>query len=88
VPTPNWKQLCEGRGSGGGALVKVEQSAESFRFADGAVFRTARTVREGDNIGEALVIALVLMMRQIFFKGMMQGALTEQNQLIETLVLD
>jgi hypothetical protein len=82
------KPLAEGRGSGGSAMVEAEQSAESFRFADVAVSRTARLVGERNNIGEALVIAFVLMVGQIFLEGIAQGALTEKNQLIETLLLD
>ena len=82
------KPLAEGRGSGGSAMVEAEQSAEPFGFADGAVSRTASLVGERNDIGEALVIALVLMVSQIFFERIVQGALAEQNQLIETLGLD
>ena len=68
-----------GRGTSGGALVEVEQSAEPLRFADAAISRTARLVRERNDIGEALVIAFVLVMSQIFFEGRVQGTLAEHE---------
>ena len=82
------KPLEKGRGSGGRALVEAEPSAEPFEFADRAVLRTARMFREGNDLGEALVIAFVLRVSQIFLEGIAQGGLTEKNQLIEALVLD
>ena len=69
-------------------MVEVEQSAEPLGFVDGPVLTTYSLVWEGDDIIEALGIAFVLMVGEILFERMVQGTLAEENQLVETLVLD
>src|ERR1035438_7920599 len=43
---------------------------------------------EGDDIVESLMIAFMLVVGEIFIEHMAQGALAEENQLIETFLLD
>ena len=44
-------------------------------------------IGEGDDIGEPLMIAFVLMVGQIFLERVAQGTFAKENQLIETLIL-
>src|SRR5271166_5408278 len=45
-------------------------------------------VGEGDDIVETLMIAFMLMVGEIFLERMAQGALAEENQLVEAFFLD
>ena len=59
----NGNVIPEGQRSGG-AMIEVEQSAQSLGFANRPSLATCACVGEGDDIGEPLMIAFVLMVGQ------------------------
>src|SRR5271167_347366 len=75
-------------GGSGSALVEIEQAAQPLGFSNGPVARTGLLAGEGDDIVETLMIAFMLMVGEIFLERMAQGALAEENQLIEAFLLD
>src|ERR1700676_3061883 len=65
---------AEGRRSGG-AMIKVEPSAQSLGFANRPVLATRSLVGEGDDIVEPLMIAFVLMVGWVLVERVAQGTL-------------
>src|SRR5208337_1044908 len=80
--------VVERGGGSGSALVGIEQAAQPLGFSNGPVATTGWLAGEGDDIVETLMIAFMLMVGEIFIERMAQGALAEENRLIETLFLD
>src|SRR5271170_3753480 len=80
--------VVERDGGSGSALVENEQAAQPFGFSNGPVARSGLLAGEGDDIVETLMIAFMLMVGEIFIEHMAQGALAEENQLIEAFLLD
>ena len=78
---------CEGGQRSGGARIEVEQSAQSLSFANRPGLTLCSLVGEGDDIGEPLMIAFVLLVGQIFLERVAQGTFAKENQLIETCIL-
>jgi len=69
-------------------MIEVEQSAQSLGFANRPGLATCTRVGEGDDIGEPLMIAFVLMVSQKLLERVAQGTFTKENQLIETFLFD
>ena len=67
----------------GSALVEIEQAAQPLKFSNGPVVVKDSLFGERDDIVETLMIAFMLMVGEIFIERMAQGALAEENQLIE-----
>src|SRR5271157_2492089 len=80
--------VVERGGGSGSALVGIEQAAQPLGFSNGPVGRTGLLAGEGDDIVETLMIAFMLMVGEIFIERMAQGALAEENQLVEAFFLD
>src|SRR5208337_2920704 len=80
--------VVERDGGSGSALVEIEQAAQPLGFSNGPVAATGLLAGEGDDIVETLMIAFKLMVGEIFIERMAQGALAEENQLIEAFFLD
>src|SRR5271157_4611177 len=80
--------VVERGGGSGSALVGIEQSAQPLGFSNGPVARTGLLAGEGDDIVETLMIAFMLVVGKIFLERMAQGALAEENQLMEAFFLD
>src|SRR5208337_5095290 len=80
--------VVERDGGSGSALVEIEQAAQPLGFSNGPVGRTGLLAGGGDEIFETLMIAFMLMVGEIFLERMAQGALAEENQLIEAFFLD
>jgi hypothetical protein len=84
----NRRFVEEGRPSRGGAMIEIEESAQPLGFANSPVQTTCSLIGERDDIIESLMIAFVLMVGQILMERVAQGSLAEENQLIETIILD
>ena len=69
-------------------MIEIEQSAQPFGFTNRPVLSLCTCDGEGDDIGEPLMIAFVLMVGQIFLERVAQGTFAEENQLIETFLFD
>ena len=69
-------------------MIEVEQSAQPFGFTNRPGLTLCSFVGEGDDIGEPLMIAFVLMVGQKLLERVAQGTFAKENQLIETLILD
>ena len=82
------RRVCEGGKRSGGAMIEVEQSAQPFGFTNRPGLTLCTFVGEGDDIGEPLMIAFVLMVGQKLLERVAQGTFAKENQLIETLILD
>jgi len=68
-------------------MIEGEQSAQPLGFANRPSLATCACVGEGDDIGESLMIAFVLMVGQKLLERVTERALAKENQLIETLIL-
>ena len=68
-------------------MIEVEQSAQSLGFANRPGLATRACVGEGDDIGEPLMIAFMLVVGQIFLERVAQGTFAKENQMIETFLL-
>ena len=69
-------------------MIEVEQSAQPLGFVNDPGLATCACVGEGDDIGESLMIAFVLMVGQKLLERVAQGTFAKANQLIETFLLD
>jgi hypothetical protein len=69
-------------------MVEVEQSAKPLGFANSPILANYSLVGEGDDIIEPLMITFVLMVGKIFIERVTQRTLVEENELIETFILD
>src|ERR1017187_6363668 len=81
------KSLLEDRWSGG-AMVEVKQSSKPLGFANGSFPATRWLVRERDGILKSLMISLLVKVSQILVQRAGQGIFAEENQLVETFILD
>ena len=66
-------------------MIEVEQSAQSLSFANRPGLTLCSLVGEGDDIGEPLMIAFMLVVGQKLLERLAQGTFTKENQLIEIL---
>ena len=69
-------------------MVEVKQSAKALGFANGSFPATRWLVRERDDIFKSLMISLLVKVTQILVQRAVQGIFAEENQLIETFILD
>ena len=69
-------------------MIEVEQSAQPLGFVNDSGLASCACVGEGDDIGESLMIALVLMVGQKLLERVAQGTFAKANQLIETFLFD
>ena len=82
------RRVCEGGKRSGGAMIEVEQSAQSLGFANRPGLSLCTFVGEGDDIVEPLMIAFVLVVGQKLLERVAQGTPAKENQLLETLLFD
>jgi hypothetical protein len=77
---------CRAGQRSGGAMIEVEQSSQSLGFANRPSLATCGCVGEGDDIGESLMIAFVLMVGQKLLKRVAPGTFAKENQWIATFL--
>ena len=68
-------------------MVITQQATQSLAALNMPVAAGVCTPREQQDVALPLVIALGMIMRDIFAQGPAQGALTEQNHLGQALIL-
>jgi len=68
-------------------MIEVEQSPQALGFTKRPVLTLGSLVGEGDEIGESLMIAFVLMVSPKLLERVGQGTFAKEHQLIETLLL-
>jgi hypothetical protein len=69
-------------------MIEVEQPAQPFGFTKRPGLSLCSCVGEGDDIGEPLMIAFVLMVGQKLLERVAQGTFAKENQLSETFIFD
>ena len=69
-------------------MVVVKQSSKPVGFANGSFPATRWLVRERDDIRKSLMMSLLVIVTQILIERVVQGMFAEENQLVETLILD
>jgi hypothetical protein len=80
---PDFDSTLERRGCGagqrsGGAMIEVEQSAQSLDFVNDPGLVTGARVGEGDDIGDPLMIAFALMVGQKLLERVAQGTFAKR----------
>jgi hypothetical protein len=69
-------------------MIKVEQTAQPLGFMNRPVLPVYSFVGEGDDIGESLMIAFMLVVGQKLLERVAQGTFAKENQLSETFIFD
>ena len=72
----------------GGAVIVVEHSAEAAPASHRSVTTSETGIRENEQIADALVISLAVIVRHELANGCPQRVLAEQNQPVQTGLLD
>lgn len=63
-------------------MIEVEQSTQALGFMNRPVLTLCSFVGEGDDIGEPLMIAFMLVVGQKLLERVAQGTFAKENQLI------
>jgi hypothetical protein len=61
------------------AMVELEQAAQAFGLDSFAGRRSGARLREGDPVGESWMVSFVVIVGDVFFEGVAQGAFAEGN---------
>ena len=70
------------------AVIELKQPAQPLGFGNRTGFLNQPWIRAWDEIIEALVVSLLVKMGQILLEHVGQGAVTKENQVVQTLAFD